>query len=766
MNLLARTSADRRIRVATPAETQVKLSFAEHRSSESVTRIRRTDSTYVLPVERQIFPMITSRERVLYMLCVLITISAASLGQSADWKARSKLARQAGIGESAPDWLMNSETYVIGYNPGEWDALAQSKIEFITHCPVNRDFFTRCHTLGIRCFPYVTFYQGNANSTYEGVNLKDHPEFIEIDDKGSLKRTGFWESEDAKNMYTTCPNVQAYQDAMVAWVKRILEMGADGVFVDNLSSRAPCFGPKFGKHKHVYADQNHAFAMLLKRVREAVKRYKPDGAVLGNSAYPPSLPHEFWAYLDAEMLESYICTWVSKDRWFDWKTHWNKAGRDMQPFVRAGKQVQALSYLGHTPYGIREDALFCYASARLAGFVWNGGLPISTPETADLYRLRLGRPLTDEREENGVHYRLFQRGLVALNPEKDKPGSISIASPVPTTRLFDLAGETRAAPWTAYQAGGYRIDASVYHAGGKSLACANAAASGGSGAMQSIELNQSAPKPIMVSGWSRADNVSGARDGNYSLYVDAVFTDGTALFGQIAPFSTGTHDWERSTVVIRPEKPVKSLTLYALFRNKSGAVWFDDVSLKQGDDGPELAVNGGFETETRQGTTVDTAATGGKLSIPAFSGRVFLYGSGSDDDLAVKGPRLTVVTSPAMGEVRFRVDGFDYWTHSGAWTTEYVLGPSFGKFDIAFEKPGKHVVEIVDVVPADMKTPKGYGSGERLGQFMDPSNPTKPSAGKQFRFREWQGLGKGMRIEVDVQKDTTITGLFDVTPGK
>jgi hypothetical protein len=78
------------------------------------------------------------------------------------------------------------------------------------------------------------------------------------------------------------------------------------------------------------------------------------------------------------------------------------------------------------------------------------------------------------------------------------------------------------------------------------------------------------------------------------------------------------------------------------------------------------------------------------------------------------------------------VDGFDYWTHSGHWTTEYTLGPDFGKFAITFDKPGKHTVEIVDTVPADMKTPKGYGSGERLGQFMDPSNPTKPSSGKKF----------------------------------
>jgi hypothetical protein len=91
-----------------------------------------------------------------------------------------------------------------------------------------------------------------------------------------------------------------------------------------------------------------------------------------------------------------------------------------------------------------------------------------------------------------------------------------------------------------------------------------------------------------------------------------------------------------------------------------------------------------------------------------------------------------------------------------------LLGPDFGRFDIVFDKPGVHTVEVVDVIPADMKTPTGYSSGQRLGEFMDPSNPTKPSAGRRFRFREWQGLGAAPRIQVNVEKDTTLTALYDL----
>src|ERR1051325_228889 len=343
-------------------------------------------------------------QRIALALPLLAFGFATDPAVAADWPAKAErdaAAKGLDLGESAPDWLVQSETYAFGSGTNAWEALAASKVAFVTHCPANREYFQRLHALGIRAFPYVTFYQGFATTTYEGLNLKDHPEFIEIDAEGNLKRTGFWESEDAKNMYTTCPAVPQYQDAMVAWVRRIMELGADGVFVDNLSSRVPCFGAKFGKHKHVAEDPNHAFAIMLKRVREVVKQYKPDGAVLGNSADPTTLPHEFWQHLDAEMLESYICTWVSKDRWFDWSQHWHQKGVQLEPFIKAGKQVQALSYLGHTSYGVREDAFFCYATARLAGFVWNGGLPLTDPDTAVLYRIRLGPPLAAERAEKG-----------------------------------------------------------------------------------------------------------------------------------------------------------------------------------------------------------------------------------------------------------------------------------------------------------------------------------------------------------------------------
>ncbi len=549
----------------------------------------------------------------IFLCVVILLVTQLRAAEWPDAATRAAAAKSLDVGESAPDWLVQSETYGFSPQPADWQALAESKVAFVTHCPVNREFFERCHALGIRCFPYASFYQGFATTTFQGVNLKDHPEFIEVDEKGNLRRTSFWESEDAKNMYTICPACPEYQDAMCKWAEEVMKLGADGFFVDNLSSRSPCFGVKFGKHKHVSDDPNHAFAMLLDRVRKIVRKYKADGALLGNSANPVGLPHEYWKYLDADMLESYICTWVSKDRWYDWSGHWHEQDVKLQPLIAAGKQIQALSYLGHTGYGVREDAFFCYASARLAGFVWNGGVPLSNPDTAILYQIRLGPPLGAEQQQGGVYYRLFDRGFVVLNPDKQKLGTFELPEAVKFSYLNDLfprAGDPKA--------------------------------------------------------------------------------------------------------------------------------------------------------------MIDLKTAGRKVTIPPFAGRVYLYAPSTQSELqTAAGPTVTVTTAPALGEVRFRVDGFDYWTYSGHWTTQYEQGPNFGKFMVTFDRPGKHKIEIVDTVPADMKTPAGYGTSQRLGEFMDPSQPTKP-ANRKFKFREWKGVVSSTQpsVEVDVKDSTTLTAEFDVQDKK
>ena len=99
------------------------------------------------------------------------------------------------------------------------------------------------------------------------------------------------------------------------------------------------------------------------------------------------------------------------------------------------------------------------------------------------------------------------------------------------------------------------------------------------GVMQTVVLNQKRPQPILAEAWSRAENVSGSPGSDYSLYMDITYDDGTPLWGQNADFATGTHDWQKKTVLVVPGKPIRSLSFYALMRNRAGQAEFRDLKL-------------------------------------------------------------------------------------------------------------------------------------------------------------------------------------------
>ena len=100
------------------------------------------------------------------------------------------------------------------------------------------------------------------------------------------------------------------------------------------------------------------------------------------------------------------------------------------------------------------------------------------------------------------------------------------------------------------------------------------------GISQTVTLNQIRPEPIVAAAWSKAEAVSGSRDSDYSLYLDLVYSDGSSLWGQVAPFNIGTHDWEKAQVIVFPEKPVKSVSFHMLLRRHPGKAWFRDPELR------------------------------------------------------------------------------------------------------------------------------------------------------------------------------------------
>ena len=106
------------------------------------------------------------------------------------------------------------------------------------------------------------------------------------------------------------------------------------------------------------------------------------------------------------------------------------------------------------------------------------------------------------------------------------------------------------------------------------------------GAAQEVVLRQREPNPLLLHGWSRALNVSGAGEPvDYSLYADITFMDWSHAWGEYAPFDQTKDGWQRAFGVLDFGKPIYSVVVVLMFRWRTGAAVFDDVSLSSLQDG-------------------------------------------------------------------------------------------------------------------------------------------------------------------------------------
>jgi hypothetical protein len=146
---------------------------------------------------------------------------------------------------------------------------------------------------------------------------------------------------------------------------------------------------------------------------------------------------------------------------------------------------------------------------------------------------------------------------------------------------FEEVGEPgRAQAWGFWDQGYVRQE-TIARTGRASARCSAADPEVQQGTAQTVVLNQTDPVPIVATGWSKAEGVSGSPGPDYSIYLDLEYIDGTNLWGQVSPFDTGTHDWQFGQVVVVPEKPLRSVNVYGLFRSHTGTVHFDDFSLTE-----------------------------------------------------------------------------------------------------------------------------------------------------------------------------------------
>jgi hypothetical protein len=144
---------------------------------------------------------------------------------------------------------------------------------------------------------------------------------------------------------------------------------------------------------------------------------------------------------------------------------------------------------------------------------------------------------------------------------------------------FEQSAAGKLAGWTS-PGQGYALDRQTVHEGHQSLCCEAADRDHAYGAAQVIRYDRPDRRPIIFGGWSKARSVVGS--GDYSVYLDVIYDDGTPLWGLVGAWSTGTHDWEYTARVCWPEKPVREIRAYVFLRQTTGKAWFDDVFVHRG----------------------------------------------------------------------------------------------------------------------------------------------------------------------------------------
>ncbi|MCX6361052.1 MAG: hypothetical protein NT029_14675 [Armatimonadetes bacterium] len=158
--------------------------------------------------------------------------------------------------------------------------------------------------------------------------------------------------------------------------------------------------------------------------------------------------------------------------------------------------------------------------------------------------------------------------------------SLAQTAPTPAVLGFEQHDGHGCVGWAPFGAG-YEMDRDQPKEGATSIRCAAPRPDEAHGATFTAELNQTAPRPVVVTGWSRCEGVSGHSDNDYAIYIDITYTDGTPLWGQTAPFAVGSHGWQQRQVTVIPAKPIAQVHVHALFRNHTGTAWFDGFTFNR-----------------------------------------------------------------------------------------------------------------------------------------------------------------------------------------
>ena len=349
---------------------------------------------------------------------------------------------------SAGNGFKKKTEQVLEVKDGRFDGTGIKGVSLISHVPVSKAAFQQAHEQGFRVIPYVHFTDIHSFYADQEVFLFQHPEVLLKDSEGKFVHLPMGGSDgtntDRVYRLMVCTNNPSYCKLSLDYIKKIMDWGADGLFIDNTNKRRECFAnkstktvnPEFGPyvHEHIYPENTHnyAFTRFLESVRALVKGYGNDKIVVLNSG----IGEEFQKHGDICMWESFIYSWAWEGRRDNWTNIKARANAN-DWYLKAGRRITALSTLNPSRKEVKEDSYWAFCAARLVDFIWWASLQGTGAE--ELYQVHLGKTLQSLQETDQVAYRTFENGVLVLNDSSQTmTKTISLPKEFRHRQLFDL----------------------------------------------------------------------------------------------------------------------------------------------------------------------------------------------------------------------------------------------------------------------------------------------------------------------------------------
>lgn len=335
---------------------------------------------------------------------------------------------------------------------GTFDGTSIKGVSLISHVPANETAFKQAHKQGFRVIPYVHFTDIHTFYADQDIFPFQHPEVILRDKEGKWVHIPM-DGTDRFNRFLTCANNPVYCKLSLAYIKKIMDWGADGLFIDNVGHRKECFAPKFTKknpefvpyiHEHIYPDKTHDYAWdrFLESAYRLVKSYGNDKIVLLNSG----IGTEFQKNGDCCMWESFIYSWAWEGRRpeHSWEKIKERATQNKW-YTTSGRRITALSTINPSSKTAKEDAFWAFSAARLVEFIWWADLKETDAEI--LYRVHLGKILSPLKDENGLSFRIYDNGVVVLNDSRENRNlEIVLPDSFRQNQLLDIYNDSKTLP--------------------------------------------------------------------------------------------------------------------------------------------------------------------------------------------------------------------------------------------------------------------------------------------------------------------------------